>query len=141
MGVLHRIVFSHTPDEARSGGLAKACVPGKNYSVLEKIEFLMNIKQNEKPTCFIFKEKYHFRCTSITFFGEVVSRDGMQLDLQKISALTEMPVPKNKKELQAFLGIINYLSKFSPDTSEVCKPLRKLMSSKAMWTWDPSYKQ
>ena len=24
---------------------------------------------------------------------------------------------------------------------EVCKPLRKLMSSKAMWTWDASYQQ
>ena len=40
MGVLHRMIFSHTPDEARSGGLAKACVPGKNYSVPEKIELL-----------------------------------------------------------------------------------------------------
>ena len=87
------------------------------------------------------KEKCHFRCTSIPFFGEVVSRDGMQLDLQKISTLTEMLAPKNKKEQQAFLGIINYLSKFSPDTSEVCEPLRKLMSSKAMWTWDASYQQ
>ena len=46
MGVLLRIIFSHTPDEAKSGGLAKACVPGKNYSVPEKIE-----SQNEKPTC------------------------------------------------------------------------------------------
>ena len=50
-------------------------------------------------------------------------------------------LPKNRKELQAFLGIINYLSKFSPDMAEVCKPLRKLMSSKAMWTWDASYQQ
>ena len=40
MGVLLRIIFSHTPDEAKSGGLAKACVPGKNYSVPEKIESL-----------------------------------------------------------------------------------------------------
>ena len=54
---------------------------------------------------------------------------------------SEMPAPKSKKELKAFLGIINYLSKFSPDTSEVCKPLRKLTSSKAMWTWDASYQQ
>ena len=36
------IIFSHTPDEAMSGGLAKACVPGKKYSVPEKIEFLNN---------------------------------------------------------------------------------------------------
>ena len=48
---------------------------------------------------------------------------------------------KNKKELQAFLGIINYLNKFSPGTSEACKPLRKLMSSKMTWTWNESYQQ
>ena len=41
VGVLQRIIFSHTPDEAMSGGLAKACVPGKNCSVSEKIEFLI----------------------------------------------------------------------------------------------------
>ena len=87
------------------------------------------------------KEKCHFRCTALPFFSEVVSRDGMQPDPRKISALTETPTPKNKKELQAYLGIINYLSKFSPDMVEVCKPLRKLTSSKAMWTWDASYQQ
>ena len=85
------------------------------------------------------KGKCHFRCTSLPFFSEVVSRDDMQLDTQKISAIAEMPAPKNKKELQAFLGIINYLSKFSPDILEVCEPLRKLMSSKVMWTWVASY--
>ena len=52
-----------------------------------------------------------------------------------------MPVPQNKRELHAFLGIINYLSKFSPDMLEVCKPLRKLTSSKEMWMWDASYQQ
>ena len=40
-GILQRIIFSHTPDEALLGGLAKACVPGKNCSVPEKIEFLI----------------------------------------------------------------------------------------------------
>ena len=49
--------------------------------------------------------------------------------------------PKTKKELQAFLGIINYLNKFSPGTLEVCKPCRKLTSSKKTWTWNASYQQ
>ena len=52
-----------------------------------------------------------------------------------------MPVPKNKKELQAFLGIINYLDKFSPDTAELCELLRKLTSSKMTWTWNALYQQ
>ena len=50
-----------------------------------------------------------------------------------------MPVPKNKRELQSFLGIINYLRKFSPGTAEVCEPLRKLTSSRTTWTWNASY--
>ena len=50
-----------------------------------------------------------------------------------------MPVPNNKKELQAFLGIINYLGKIFPGTTDVCDPLHKLTSSKVMWTWNVSY--
>ena len=50
-----------------------------------------------------------------------------------------MPAPKNKKELQAFLGIINYLGKFSPGTADICDPLLKLSSRKVTWTWNASY--
>ena len=85
------------------------------YNVLQWCQDV-NLKLN--------KDKCHFRCTSIPFFGEVVSREGIQPDLQKkIRALTEMLAPKNKRELQALLGIINYLRKFSSSTAEVCKPL------------------
>ena len=85
------------------------------------------------------KEKCHFRCMSTPFFGEVISREGIQPDPQKIKALMDMPAPKNKKELQAFSGIINYLGKFSPGTTDVCDPLHKLTSSKVTWTWNMSY--
>ena len=87
------------------------------------------------------KDKCYFRCASIPFFDEVVSREGVQAYLQKIRALTKMLAPKNKRELQSFLGIVNYLSKFSPRTVEVCKPLRKLISSRTTWTWNGSYQQ
>ena len=47
--------------------------------------------------------------------------------------------PNNKKEPQAFLGIINYLSKFCPSSASICEPLRKLTSSKAAWIWNAIY--
>ena len=46
--------------------------------------------------------------------------------------------PQNKK-LQAFLGIFNYLGKFSPSTESICEPLAKLWSCKAVLTWNTSY--
>ena len=79
------------------------------------------LKHSQDVNLKLSKKKCHFRCMAIPFFGEVVSRDGMQPDPRKISTLTEMATSKNKKELQAFLGIFNYLSKFSPDMMEVCK--------------------
>ena len=50
-----------------------------------------------------------------------------------------MPAPKNKWELQSFLGIINYLGKFYPGTAEICEPQKKLTSTNVAWTWDASY--
>ena len=73
------------------------------------------------------------------FFGEIISQHGVKPDPQNINTLKEMPPPKNKKQLQAFLGIINYLVKFSPSTASICEPLQKLMSSKTVWTWNASY--
>ena len=78
------------------------------------------------------KDKCHFRSPSVSFFGEIISRSGVQPDPQKIKTLVDMTTPNNKKELQAFLGIINYLSKFSPSTASICEPLQKLTSSKAV---------
>ena len=40
-GVLWRTIFSHTPDEAKSGGLVKACVQEKKLFCSREIEFFM----------------------------------------------------------------------------------------------------
>ena len=70
---------------------------------------------------------------------EVISREGVQPDPQKIKALTDTLVPNNKKELKVFLGIINYLGKFSPGTTDVCDLMHRMTSSKMIWTWNASY--
>ena len=74
------------------------------------------------------KEICNFRCTSIPFFGEVILRSGVQPDPKRIKTLTDITAPNNKKELQTFLGIFNYLGKFSQGTDDKCDPLCKLTS-------------
>ena len=141
-------MFQHKIDEIFNdmpnvfGTADDTLVTGYNKDGTDHDEVVYKVlKQCQDVNLKLNKEKCHFRCTSIPLFGEVVSRQGIQPDPQKVRALTEMLVPKNKKELQAFLGIINYLNKFSPGTSEICKPLRKLTSSKMTWTWNASYQQ
>ena len=74
-------------------------------------------------------------------FSEVLSRHDVKPNPQKLKALMEMPPPKTKKELQAFLGIFNYLCKFSSSTADICESLRQLISNKAEWTWNAKYQK
>ena len=53
------------------------------------------------------------RCTSIPFFGEVISQNGVSPDPKKVQVLMDIPPHKYKKELVSFLGMINYLRKIS----------------------------
>ena len=48
-----------------------------------------------------------------------------------------MPAPSCKKEVQSFIGMINYLSKFSARLSELALPIRELAKEKVAFNWGP----
>ena len=49
----------------------------------------------------------------------------------KVKAITEMPQPTILKDLQTFLGMVQYLRKFFPRIAEIAEPLRDLMKKHA----------
>ena len=53
----------------------------------------------------------------------------------KIQALQDLPTPDNHKQLQSFLGLINYLQPFLPNLASKTTFLREQISS---WDWNPS---
>ena len=76
---------------------------------------------------------------SVPFFIDVICKHDIKPDPQKLKALMQMPPPKTKKELQAFIEIINYLGIFSPSTTDVCKSLGQMTSNKTEWTLNATY--
>ena len=59
----------------------------------------------------------------------------MKPDPMKIQALKDLPIPKNHKQLQSFLGLINFLQPFLPDLASKTTFLREQISH---WDWNPS---
>ena len=51
--------------------------------------------------------------------------------------MTKMPAPKNKKQVQSFFGMINYLSKFTARLSEIAEPIRELAKDEVPFNWGP----
>ena len=71
--------------------------------------------------------------------GEVVSELGFSPDPEKISAIHNMPTPSCKQDLQRLLGMINYLSKYIPNMSELTAPFRSLLKGDVSWAWFPEH--
>ena len=83
------------------------------------------------------KDMCLFRCTSTPFFGEIMSQQ--DVSPKPNSSTKGHPPLKMKKELKSFLGVLNYLSKFSPMIAEVCEPLHKMTLVKVDWIWHSIY--
>ena len=60
---------------------------------------------------------------------------GIQPDPEKIAAITHVCTSKNVGDVRRFLGMINQLSKFSPNLAEETQPLRELLSKERAWVW------
>ncbi|KAL1447741.1 hypothetical protein WDU94_005516 [Cyamophila willieti] len=72
----------------------------------------------------------------IQFLGQVFEASGMSPELAKVDAIQKMPTPTCIKELQRFLGMVNYLASYLPNMSEKCSNLRKLLKKNNLWCWE-----
>ena len=70
--------------------------------------------------CEFFKDR-------VRYLGHVVSQSGVETDPDKISALTEWPIPDNVKALMSFLGFTGYYRRFIKDYAKIVKPLNDLL--------------
>ena len=91
----------------------------------------INIRLNPK--------KCRFRVNSVHYVGHVLSDTGVQPDPDKIQAINGMPEPQDIKSLQRFLGMVNYLSRFIQNQSELTAPLRQLLHKDIDFKWEPSH--
>lgn len=81
------------------------------------------------------KEKCVFGVKEITFLGHKFSSDGIRPDENRVKAIKEIPTPCDKKELERFLGVTNYLARFIPRYSETAAPLRELLGRNVDFDW------
>ena len=70
------------------------------------------------------------------FRGHVFSKDVLRADAEKVRAIVEMPTPTDKIGIQRLLGMVNSVSKFIPNLSDLTTPLRTLLHQDVLWHWE-----
>ena len=77
--------------------------------------------------------KCEFLRQRIKFLGHIITPEGMSMDPEKLQAIHEFPQPRNKKELQSFIGFCNFYRKFSERHALNISPLIELLKKGTQW--------
>ncbi|KAF8747707.1 hypothetical protein RHS01_11295 [Rhizoctonia solani] len=94
-------------------------------------EVLSRLMKNQ---LFCKLSKCHFHVTTVDYLGIVISPTGFSMDQKKIKAVTSWPTPKTVKQVQAFLGFVNYLRRFIPNFSSVAASAQSYQKGNP-WSW------
>ena len=85
--------------------------------------------------------KCHIGYQSLILLGQRVSCLGISTHQEKIDAVDTMKPPTKVKELQMFLGFVNYFANYIPFYTWITKPLYRLLSKDTTWTWGPLHQE
>ena len=121
-------------------------VPGARNITDDIIVFGRNKEDHDKNLREVFrrlleagltlkKSKCKFNQSEITFFGLIVSRDGIKPDPSKVDALRTMTEPKSKEDVRSMLSMASASRMFIEDFSKIMAPLRELTKQTVKFTW------
>jgi Reverse transcriptase (RNA-dependent DNA polymerase)/RNase H-like domain found in reverse transcriptase len=80
-------------------------------------------------------KKPYFAKPELEYLGYWVTRNGISPTTTKVNTIANIAVPTTKKELRAFIGMVNYYQDMWIRRSHVLAPLAALTSKTSKWQW------
>lgn len=93
------------------------------------------LKILEDNKLYLKAEKCEFEKTKIEYLGLIISPGKMEMDPVKIDGVTNWPEPTSVKEVQSFVGFVNFYRRFIEGFSEIARPLHDLTRKSTPWVW------
>jgi hypothetical protein len=80
--------------------------------------------------------KCKFLQPELKYVDHIICNKVLKPNPEKVVAITSLKQPDNKQDLQRFLGLVNYSTKFCDSLSEKLAPLRALLKADTEWQGD-----
>jgi hypothetical protein len=90
------------------------------------------ISLNPKKTLFSLEEG--------KLLGHIISKDGIKIDPNRIEAIQKLEHLRNIKELQYFIGKINFLRRFTPNLAELLRNITNMIKKDTKIIWNTKSK-
>lgn len=72
------------------------------------------------------RSKCEFAKTSVEYLGHIISDQGFSMEEDKIKSIQNWPRPTCKRDVQSFLGLVNFYRRFIRNCSRISRPLTKI---------------
>jgi hypothetical protein len=89
----------------------------------------------------VHAHKSFFGQSQLEYLGYWVTREGIQPLPKKVQAIRNLAVPKTRKELRSFIGLVNYYRDMWIHRSETLAPLHTLTSKLVKFVWTDEHQQ
>src|SRR6266478_8979716 len=90
---------------------------------------------------FLQPEKCKFECQEVDYLGLVISKDHVVMDPVKVQGVTDWLQPAKVKDVQSFIGFMNFYWRFIHDFSKIACPLHVLTQKSKAWLWGAAEQQ
>jgi hypothetical protein len=86
---------------------------------------------------FLEKEKCDLYSTSMDCLGHIIDDQGLYADADKMARVRNWRTPRTHKDVQRFLGLVQYLAHFMPDVTAYTGPLSVICRNGQPFYWKP----
>ena len=107
-------------------GIADDMVTAGKDEIEHNRNFLAFMEKCMESNLTLNSEKIQFKQTQVSLYGHSWSKHGISPDPKKIQALKHMEFPSDKETMRSFLGMINYLNRYSALSTHLSAPLSAL---------------
>ena len=91
------------------------------------------VKRLEENNLYIKPEKYKWKVREVVFLGVVIGPDGIKIKANKVKGVLDWPIPKYVKDVQKFLGLVNYYCQFIQGFVSIAKTLHNMVRKDQKW--------
>jgi len=85
------------------------------------------IKRLEENDLYVKPEKCKWKVREVGFLGVVIGPDGIKMEEKKVKGVLDWLTPKGVKNIQKFLGLVNYYRRFIEGFTSIAKPLHNMV--------------
>lgn len=93
------------------------------------------LKRLEENDLFINPEKYKQKVREVELLGVVIGLRGVEMQKEKVQGVFNWPTLKDVKDIQKFLGLVNYYQQFIKDFAKIAALLYLLVRKKEKQRW------